>query len=120
MNQITRIELMHKLARTDQPASLSVTDMCVVSCSFLCVVREADRAHAAMHRYRPNIPVAQTRSVLLKNMFNPEEETERGWDLELRDDVKSECESQYGPVVVIAVEKESTVRRCDRSLIEPC
>jgi hypothetical protein len=28
-----------------------------------------------------------------KNMFNPEE-TEQGWDVELREDVKSECEGK--------------------------
>jgi RNA-binding protein 39 len=43
-------------------------------------------------------------------MFNPEEETEQGWDVELRDDVKGECEEKYGPVLAIAIEKESTVR----------
>jgi RNA-binding protein 39 len=42
-------------------------------------------------------------------MFNPEEETEQGWDIELRDDVKGECEEKYGPVLAIAIEKESTV-----------
>lgn len=42
-------------------------------------------------------------------MFNPAEETEPDWDTELRDDVKSECESKYGPVVEIYVEKESNV-----------
>lgn len=64
---------------------------------------------SAFHRFRPNIPTATSRSVLLKNMFNPEEETEQGWDLELRDDVKVECEEKYGPVLAIAIEKESTV-----------
>lgn len=42
-------------------------------------------------------------------MFNPAEETERDWDIELRDDVKSECESKYGKVQEIYVEKESAV-----------
>jgi len=85
LNQISRVELMHKLARTEQPTNVPVTDM-----------------------FRPNIPTATSRSVLLKNMFNPEEETEQGWDLELRDDVKVECEEKYGPVLAIAIEKEST------------
>jgi len=44
----------------------------------------------------------------MKNAFNPEEETERDWDLELADDVKTECEDKYGPVVDIYVVKEST------------
>jgi hypothetical protein len=42
-------------------------------------------------------------------MFNPEEETERDWDSELREDVKGEVESKYGKVSEIFVEKESAV-----------
>ncbi|CAH7671492.1 linker between RRM2 and RRM3 domains in RBM39 protein-domain-containing protein, partial [Phakopsora pachyrhizi] len=86
LNQISRFKLMHKLARTEQPTSLPVTDM-----------------------FCPNIPTATSCSVLLKNMFNREDETEAGWDSELRDDVKSECEKKYGPVLSIAIEKDSTV-----------
>jgi len=49
---------------------------------------------------------------LMKNAFNPEEETERDWDLELAEDVKTECEEKYGAVVDIYVVKESLeVRR---------
>ncbi|KZT30541.1 splicing factor, CC1-like protein [Neolentinus lepideus HHB14362 ss-1] len=57
---------------------------------------------------RPNIPqTMQSKSVLLKNMFNPEEETERDWDKDLADDVKGECEQRYGPVEAIKIERES-------------
>ncbi|KAF8227436.1 splicing factor, CC1-like protein [Tricholoma matsutake] len=57
---------------------------------------------------KPTIPQAmQSRSVLLKNMFDPEEETERDWDKDLADDVKGECEDKYGPVEAIKVEKET-------------
>ncbi|KIO08312.1 hypothetical protein M404DRAFT_937265 [Pisolithus tinctorius Marx 270] len=57
---------------------------------------------------KPNIPqTMQSRSVLLKNMFNPEEETERDWDRELADDVKGECEEKYGKVEIIKIEKDS-------------
>ncbi|KAF8640791.1 hypothetical protein AX17_000440 [Amanita inopinata Kibby_2008] len=57
---------------------------------------------------KPSIPQAmQSRSVLLKNMFDPEEETEPNWDKELSDDVRQECETQYGTVIAIKVEKES-------------
>lgn len=69
----------------------------------------------------------QSRSVLLKNMFNPEEyaydsllslcvshfglrETERDWDKDLAEDVKGEVEAKYGQVLAIKVEKESQVR----------
>ena len=72
----------------------------------------------------------RSKSVLLKNMFDPEEfvasshphpphrltsclrETERDWDKDLADDVKSECETKYGKVDFIKVERESQVRVC--------
>ena len=47
---------------------------------------------------------------MLKDAFDPEEETERDWDIDLRDDVKSEVESKYGKVSEIFVVKESQVR----------
>ncbi|KAG6890439.1 hypothetical protein C0995_008793 [Termitomyces sp. Mi166 len=57
---------------------------------------------------RPNITqTMQSRSVLLKNMFDPEEETERDWDKDLAEDVKGECEDKYGSVEAIKVEKET-------------
>ncbi|KPV74349.1 uncharacterized protein RHOBADRAFT_66594 [Rhodotorula graminis WP1] len=80
----TRMELMQKLSRADRPPDLPPTPM-----------------------FRPNIPQNITRNVLMKNAFNPEEETERDWDLELAEDVKSECEAKYGAVVDIYVVKES-------------
>ncbi|GAA5846349.1 hypothetical protein JCM9279_001337 [Rhodotorula babjevae] len=80
----TRIELMQKLSRADRPPDLPPTPM-----------------------FRPNIPQNITRNVLMKNAFNPEEETERDWDLELAEDVKTECEEKYGAVVDIYVVKES-------------
>ncbi|TFY55014.1 hypothetical protein EVJ58_g8512 [Rhodofomes roseus] len=52
-------------------------------------------------------PAMESRSVLLRNMFDPEEETERDWDKDLAEDVKSESESKYGPVDFIKVEKDS-------------
>ncbi|KAF9044555.1 splicing factor, CC1-like protein [Hymenopellis radicata] len=57
---------------------------------------------------RPNIPQSmQSRSVLLKDMFNPEEETEPNWDKELADEVRNECSTKYGKVLAIKVERES-------------
>jgi len=49
----------------------------------------------------------ESRCILLKNMFNPEEETDADWDKELAEDVKVECETKYGPVDRIKVERES-------------
>jgi RNA-binding protein 39 len=83
LNAASRQALMQKLARIEPtPKPLPIT--------------------------KPNIPQAmQSRSVLLKNMFNPEEETERDWDKDLADDVKGECEDKYGKVDAIMVEKDS-------------
>ncbi|WWD02502.1 hypothetical protein V865_000542 [Kwoniella europaea PYCC6329] len=45
--------------------------------------------------------------IVSSNMFNPDEETERNWDLDLAEDVKGEVESKYGKVKRIKVEKMS-------------
>ncbi|KAF9535439.1 hypothetical protein CPB83DRAFT_753993 [Crepidotus variabilis] len=83
LNAASRQALMQKLARTETEPSLPEPS-------------------------RPNIPQSmQSRSVLLKNMFDPEEETERDWDKDLAEDVKGECSSKYGLVIAIKVEKES-------------
>ncbi|TEB35085.1 splicing factor, CC1-like protein [Coprinellus micaceus] len=83
LNAASRQALMQKLARTEQPTVPEPVS-------------------------RPNIPQnMQSRSVLLKNMFNPEEETEANWDKELADEVKGECESKYGPVTALKVERDS-------------
>ncbi|KAF7792635.1 hypothetical protein EIP86_003732 [Pleurotus ostreatoroseus] len=84
LNAASRQALMQKLARTDQPP-----------------VRPAPVN-------KPNIPSAmQSKSVLLKNMFDPEEESERDWDKDLAEDVKGECEEKYGKVEFIKIERES-------------
>ncbi|KJA29462.1 hypothetical protein HYPSUDRAFT_32927 [Hypholoma sublateritium FD-334 SS-4] len=84
LNAASRQALMQKLARTESAPSLP---------------EPAPRV---------NIPQSMTsRSVLLKNMFDPEEETEKDWDKDLAEDVKGECESKYGPVHAIKVEKDT-------------
>lgn len=47
-----------------------------------------------------------TNCLLLKNMFDPTEETEPSWEQEIGDDVKAEC-SKFGPVAHIYVDKHS-------------
>lgn len=56
---------------------------------------------------------------MLKDAFDPSEETERDWDLELRDDVKSEVESKYGKVSDIFVVKESQVSHSSVYFLSP-
>jgi RNA-binding protein 39 len=48
-----------------------------------------------------------TPCVLLKNMFDPSEETESDWDKEIAEDVKQECESKFGAVSHIHVDRDS-------------
>jgi len=84
LNAASRQALMQKLARIDSAPAKEET----IS--------------------RPNIPQTMTsRSIVLKNMFDPEEESGRDWDRELGEDVKGECEEKYGKVEAIKVEKES-------------
>eukprot|EP01025_Chloroclados_australasicus_P056998 TRINITY_DN70982_c0_g1_i1.p2 TRINITY_DN70982_c0_g1~~TRINITY_DN70982_c0_g1_i1.p2 ORF type:complete len:205 (+),score=43.08 TRINITY_DN70982_c0_g1_i1:54-617(+) len=47
-----------------------------------------------------------TPCLLLKGMFNPEEETEADWDLDIKEDVGEEC-SKHGDVIHIFVDKYS-------------
>lgn len=88
LNSISRIELMQKLARSEPAAPTGL-------------------AAPAKPMFRVNVPTATSKCVLLKNMFNPAEETEKDWDIELRDDVKSECQNKYGKVDGIYVDKDS-------------
>ncbi|KAI9349033.1 splicing factor CC1-like protein [Obelidium mucronatum] len=75
--------LMANLARRDDPSAPSVAVPVVAK-----------------------LEVSATRCVLLKNMFDPTQETEPDWDTEIRQDVKEEC-GKYGKIVHIAVDKNS-------------
>jgi hypothetical protein len=56
----------------------------------------------------PSVPVGlPSRAILLKNMFDPSQETEEGWDLDIAEDVKEECE-KHGPVLHVGVQKDSS------------
>jgi len=84
-NSTSRHQLMQKLARTEQPSTKAPTML-----------------------MKSNIPqTMSSRCVLLRNMFDPEEETERDWDVELAEDVRQECQDKYGKVIDLKVEKES-------------
>ncbi|THV07748.1 splicing factor, CC1-like protein [Dendrothele bispora CBS 962.96] len=84
LNAASRQALMQKLARTESQPSLP-------------------------EPVKLNIPqqAMQSRSVLLKNMFDPEEETEKDWDKDLAIDVRGECEEKYGGVEAIKIERET-------------
>lgn len=84
-----RMELMKKLARTDDAST-----------------GRTSRAAAAPAPQKTEVQ-RPTHFVMVSNMFNPDEETERNWDLDLAEDVKGEVESKYGRVARIKVDKMS-------------
>lgn len=81
-----RVDLMYKLARRENPDEPS---------------RSRAPPPQQQERVRP------TTFLLVSNMFNPDEETERNWDTDLADDVKVEVENKYGHVARIKVDKMS-------------
>ncbi|WRT68315.1 uncharacterized protein IL334_005291 [Kwoniella shivajii] len=84
-----RQQLMFKLARTEPNVNLALS------------------AHKPIAIPSKTPQMNPTPFVIVSNMFNPEEETERNWDLDLAEDVKGEVESKYGKVNRIKVEKMS-------------
>ncbi|KAG0177875.1 hypothetical protein DFQ28_005336 [Apophysomyces sp. BC1034] len=88
LNSLSRAELMKKLAARQ-------TDL-----------MEEDDEPVMPLTAMPNIPVSASRTVMLNNMFNPEEETEPSWVRDLESDVKDEC-LQYGDVDHIHVNEDS-------------
>ncbi|KAI5850066.1 hypothetical protein BZA05DRAFT_67961 [Tricharina praecox] len=99
-NNYSRDLLMRKLARQDDPPERNGAG------------KDAPRQRApdtVVHAQKPlpvNVPMA-SRCVVLKNMFDPAEETGEAWIKELEDDVKGECEEKYGHVVHISLDPNS-------------
>ncbi|KAF9325400.1 hypothetical protein BG006_011125 [Podila minutissima] len=98
MTNLSRAELMQKLARGDVNLGAIPTPP-----------GSTTGAPAAAPAFVPprQMPVVMpSRSVLLKNMFTEEDKTEPDWAKELEEDVKEEAEKS-GAVVHIHVEQES-------------
>ncbi|KAM7217180.1 hypothetical protein V8F06_007471 [Rhypophila decipiens] len=95
-NNYSRDALMRKLARTDEPAATNER---------ATMKPKMDQAPSTLP---VSVPLQATRCVLLKNMFDPEEETGEDWVKELEDDVRTEAESKYGHVIHIAVDPNSS------------
>ncbi|ORX38594.1 hypothetical protein BD324DRAFT_621521 [Kockovaella imperatae] len=85
-----RQQLMFKLARTEPNVNLS-----------LSAPKSSTPAPSKSSSSNPTLFLS------VSNMFNPEEETERNWDLDLAEDVKGEVESKYGKLRRIKVDKMS-------------
>ncbi|CAF9923883.1 RNA-binding protein 39 [Imshaugia aleurites] len=96
-NNYSRDALMRKLARTDDPAPES---------------NGADQKRPIVKPKTENKPLPvsvnqASRCVLLRNMFNPQEEEGEAWIKELEDDVRAECTEKYGKVVHISLDQNT-------------
>ncbi|RKF73681.1 RNA-binding protein rsd1 [Golovinomyces cichoracearum] len=96
-NNYSRDALMRKLARTDEPISNS---------KGRDERREILKPKTETKPLPVNVNMA-SRCVVLKNMFDPEEEVGENWEKELEDDVRAEAEEKYGHVVHIALDPNS-------------
>lgn len=94
LNSISRHELMKTLMRSHDPNAQFEDEMRIKQDA---IVKEREKEKEMM----------KTCCVLLKYMFKSSEETDAGWEKELGEDVKEECESKYGKVKRIGVDKES-------------
>ncbi|OBT67927.1 hypothetical protein VE03_02582 [Pseudogymnoascus sp. 23342-1-I1] len=96
-NNYSRDALMRKLARTDEPAPAANG--------------RDDRREVAKPRTEVKPPPINvntaSRCVVLRNMFDPAEETGENWEKELEDDVRAEAEDKYGHVVHISLDPNS-------------
>lgn len=86
LQNVSREALMRKLARAEPKEETPPYD------PVLSVLNRSVRKAPQI-----TTPTA-SRCVLLKDMFDPAEETGTTWVKELEDDVKAECESKYGKV----------------------
>lgn len=79
---------------------------------FLGLSVPSSAAPAAVAAAALAVPPAQLASLcfMLTNMFDPSNETDPHWELDIRDDVLEEC-SKYGSVVHLYVDKSSRVSR---------
>ncbi|BFZ63124.1 Phosphatidylinositol-3-phosphatase SAC1 [Saitoella coloradoensis] len=91
-SNISRDALMRKLAREEDSGQENGGK------------GQVEAASGVVSAARPAPEVMASRCVLLKNMFDPAEESGENWQQELAEDVKSECESKFGKVVHIHVE----------------
>ncbi|KAL9133562.1 MAG: hypothetical protein Q9175_005257 [Cornicularia normoerica] len=96
-NNYSRDALMRKLARTDDPAPES---------------NGADQKRPIVKPKTENKPLPvsvnqASRCVLLRNMFDPQEEEGDAWIKDLEDDVRNECTERYGKVVHISLDQNT-------------
>jgi len=100
MNSASRAQLMQKLARGQAlPGMPSVATPAASAAT--------GTNNTPLGRPRSEGPVGvASNCMVLKNMFQPEHETEEGWEKEIEQDIKQEC-SKYGTVRHIFADMKS-------------
>ncbi len=107
-----RLALMAKLAegtgmKLPQAASQALQTSTIPGATSVAAAAAAAQ-HSAQQRQQQQLattnPPIATQCFMLTNMFDPDGETEPGWETEIRDDVIEEC-NKYGGVLHIYVDK---------------
>ena len=117
LNAQSRAALMAKLAGGSQAASVGQVGAAAAVAPSAPAKTKSKRDRALEQPVDASIQFDQgllgpaspipTECILLKNMFDPAGETDEGWDKEIGEDVKLECERKFGPVSHIFVDKLS-------------
>ncbi|KAG0135289.1 hypothetical protein HOY82DRAFT_632249 [Tuber indicum] len=105
-NNYSRDLLMRKLARQDEPAPTDKKTKSPAASNGKDLPLRQKLPEKVTKTLPLDVPMA-SRCVVLKNMFDPAEETGDAWIKDLEDDVKTECENKYGHVVHIALDPNS-------------
>ncbi|XP_051134773.1 uncharacterized protein LOC127253979 [Andrographis paniculata] len=106
LNAQSRALLMQKLDRTGAASSMTGSSAAPVSVPVLPGLTSADLSMPALPVPSADTIGAPSECLLLKNMFDPNLETEPDFDLDIKEDVSEEC-SKFGKLKHIHVDKNS-------------
>jgi len=113
MDAAKRAELMQKLAGGDATTIGAIPTATLTHNAVKIKTKEEEKRELIMMTqgfFGPSSPIP-TKCVLLKNLFDPAEETDEEWWLDIEDDVKGEV-SKYGECVHAHVDKENPYGFC--------
>ena len=113
MDAAKRAELMQKLAGGDATTIGAIPTATLTHNAVKIKTKEEEKRELIMMTqgfFGPSSPIP-TKCVLLKNLFDPAEETDEEWWLDIEEDVKGEV-SKYGECVHAHVDKENPYGFC--------
>ena len=113
MDAVKRADLMHKLAGGDATTIGAIPTATLTHNAVKIKTKEEEKRELVMMTqgfFGPSSPIP-TKCVLLKNLFDPTEETDEEWWLDIEEDVKDEV-SKYGECVHAYVDKENPYGFC--------